>query len=61
MRTATASAPPRVALAGNPSDGYGGRTLSLAIANYSARVEVSEAAGCEADLAAPAHRSHILS
>jgi glucuronokinase len=42
-RIATATAPARVALAGNPSDGYGGRTLSLAIANFSARVEVSPA------------------
>ncbi len=42
MRTATATAPARVALAGNPSDGFGGRTLSLAIANYGATVTVTE-------------------
>jgi glucuronokinase len=35
-------APARVALAGNPSDGYGGAVLSLAISNYRARVEVRE-------------------
>jgi glucuronokinase len=34
-------------LAGNPSDGYGGATLSLAIANFRARVAVGEADGLE--------------
>ena len=42
MRTVRDSAPARVALAGNPSDGYGGRTISLAIENYAATVTVSE-------------------
>ena len=42
MLVARASAPARVALAGNPSDGYGGRVLSLAIENFRARVEVRE-------------------
>ena len=32
----------RAALAGNPSDGYGGKTLSIAIANYAATVVVYE-------------------
>jgi galactokinase/mevalonate kinase-like predicted kinase len=41
-RTVHASAPARVALAGNPSDGFGGRTLSLALGNYRARVTVRE-------------------
>lgn len=40
MPIARADAPARVALAGNPSDGYGGRVLSLAIDNFRARVEV---------------------
>jgi len=43
MRTVRDTAPARVALAGNPSDGYGGRTISLAIDNYAATVTVSEA------------------
>jgi glucuronokinase len=47
MRTVRASAPARVALAGNPSDGYGGRTLSLAISNYAATVTVAESADLE--------------
>ena len=38
-----ACAPARVALAGNPSDGYGGATVSLAIANFWARASVGEA------------------
>jgi glucuronokinase len=36
-----------VALAGNPSDGFGGRTISLAIANYAARVTVRESNALE--------------
>jgi glucuronokinase len=35
-------APARVALAGNPSDGYGGATVSLAIANFGVRASVGE-------------------
>jgi glucuronokinase len=35
-----ACAPARAALAGNPSDGYGGRTLALALTELEARVEV---------------------
>lgn len=42
-----ASAPARVALAGNPSDAYGGRVLALAIANFSATVTVEESARLE--------------
>jgi glucuronokinase len=47
MRTVRDTAPARVALAGNPSDGYGGRTISLAIENYRATVTVSESAELE--------------
>ncbi len=36
------SVPARVGLLGNPSDAYGGRTLSLAIAGMTATVSVSE-------------------
>ena len=35
------TAPARAALAGNPSDGYGGRTLALALPELKARVEVA--------------------
>ena len=42
MPTVRAAAPARVALAGNPSDGYGGRVLSLAIENFRAVVEVRD-------------------
>jgi glucuronokinase len=41
MPDVIATAPARVAIAGNPSDGYGGRTISLAIANYAATVTVA--------------------
>jgi glucuronokinase len=40
-----ASAPARAALAGNPSDGYGGRTLALALPSLEARVAVEPAEG----------------
>ena len=36
-----------MSLAGNPSDGFGGRTVSLAISNYSARVTVRESNALE--------------
>jgi glucuronokinase len=42
--TVGASAPARIGLAGNPSDGYGGATLSLAIRNYAATVELRPSA-----------------
>jgi hypothetical protein len=48
MRAARASVPARVAPAGNPSDAYGGRTLSLAIANFCARAEVDLARSLDA-------------
>jgi glucuronokinase len=47
VRPARASAPARAALAGNPSDGYGGRTLALALPQLEARVELVPAAGLE--------------
>jgi galactokinase/mevalonate kinase-like predicted kinase len=40
-----AGAPARAALAGNPSDGYGGRTLALALPSLEARVAVEPADG----------------
>ena len=55
MRTVDAEAPARVALAGNPSDGYGGRVLSLAIENFRARVSVSESDRLEIVLAPQDH------
>lgn len=42
MKRITERAHARAALAGNPSDGYGGKTLSIAIANYAATVVVYE-------------------
>lgn len=42
--SARASAPARAALAGNPSDGYGGATLAVAVGNYAAEVRVARAA-----------------
>ncbi len=37
----TATVPARVGLLGNPSDGYGGKTLALTVPEFSATVEVS--------------------
>ena len=34
----------RIGLLGNPSDGYGGKCLSLSLANYAAEVRVLAAA-----------------
>ena len=42
-----ACAPARAALAGNPSDGYGGRTLALALPSLEARLAVEPASGLE--------------
>lgn len=42
MKIIMATAPARAALAGNPSDGYFGKTLSLAVHNFEARVVVYE-------------------
>lgn len=42
MKIITERAHARAALAGNPSDGYGGKTLSIAIENYAATVVVYE-------------------
>ena len=51
----TVTAPARVGILGNPSDGYGGRTLSLAVPEFSATVELEasdrlEIVATEADL-----------
>ncbi|MGI8439129.1 MAG: mevalonate kinase family protein [Thermoleophilaceae bacterium] len=42
MRIARGHAPARAALVGNPSDGYGGRTISLALADFGAEAAVYE-------------------
>jgi galactokinase/mevalonate kinase-like predicted kinase len=47
MSGASGSAFARAALLGNPSDGYGGRTISFAFTNLSAEVEVEEAGRSE--------------
>jgi hypothetical protein len=39
---AEGSAPARVALAGNPSDGYGGAVLALTIDDLQARVTIAD-------------------
>jgi galactokinase/mevalonate kinase-like predicted kinase len=43
MSTARGTAYARAALLGNPSDGYGGRTISFTFRNFSAEVEVEDA------------------
>jgi glucuronokinase len=43
MRVAGGTACARAALLGNPSDGYGGRTIAFAFTNFSAEVELDEA------------------
>jgi glucuronokinase len=47
MRSATGEAPARAALLGNPSDGYGGHVIALALANFSARVDLHEPGAVE--------------
>lgn len=47
MRPVSASALARSALLGNPSDGFGGATISLTVANWRARATLVEAAGVE--------------
>src|SRR5215211_4269085 len=41
----TGSAHARAALAGNPSDGFGGATLAVAVRDFGARAEAREARG----------------
>lgn len=43
----THAAPSRVGILGNPSDGYGGRTLALAVTQFEAIVHLEEAPGIE--------------
>src|SRR3954449_10216168 len=43
MAHATGSAHARAALAGNPSDGFGGATLAVTVRDFGARAEVREA------------------
>ncbi len=42
MRIECATAPARIGLLGNPSDGYGGKAIALAIEDFDARVELRE-------------------
>jgi glucuronokinase len=51
VRSASATAPARAALAGNPSDGFGGRTLALALPAFEARVELEPGGSFDVDLA----------
>jgi glucuronokinase len=51
MRAASATAPARAALAGNPSDGFGGRTLALALPAFEARVTVDPGRSFDAEAA----------
>jgi glucuronokinase len=58
MRPTSAEAPARAALAGNPSDGYGGRTVAVALPAFRARVRVepSERLDVEDPLLGAAYR-----
>src|SRR5881628_2138471 len=47
MTSATGSAQARAALAGNPSDGFGGATLAVAVHDFGARAEVRDAPGLD--------------
>jgi glucuronokinase len=49
MNAACGRAYARAALLGNPSDGYGGRTVSFLIRNFSAEVTVRESRRAEID------------
>src|SRR4051794_15941423 len=49
MANATGSAQARAALAGNPSDGFGGATLAVAVRDFGARAEVRDAPGLEVE------------
>lgn len=44
------SAPARVGLLGNPSDGYGGRTIALAVEQFSATVELEALDGPDIEI-----------
>lgn len=56
--SAVGRAPARAALAGNPSDGYGGRVVALAVDDFAATVTASDADGITCDIgAAPRHDS----
>src|SRR5258705_12225860 len=54
MRPAAAEVPARAALAGNPSDGYGGRTLAVTLPAFAARAEVEPAARNDVEEPLPA-------
>jgi glucuronokinase len=49
MRSGRGSAPARAALAGNPSDGYGGRVLAVALPDLGAEASVEPAAADDVD------------
>src|SRR3954447_16313381 len=49
MRCGRGSAPARASLAGNPSDGYGGRVLAVALHDLGAEAAVEPAAADEVD------------
>lgn len=51
VHSASATAPARAALAGNPSDGFGGRTLALALPAFEARVTVEPGGSFDAERA----------
>jgi glucuronokinase len=53
MPSATGSAHARAALAGNPSDGFGGATLAVAVRDFGARAEVSDARGLRVEPPSP--------
>lgn len=49
------SAPARVGILGNPSDGYGGRTMALAVTAFEASVELEQIEGQGIEIGAGAH------
>ena len=53
MPIATAEAPARAALLGNPSDGYGGRTIAFALADYAATATATGGDAVAAERGAP--------
>lgn len=53
----TARIPARVGLCGNPSDGYFGRTISLAIGNFAAAISVEDA---DRIVLEPSERDHSV-
>jgi glucuronokinase len=59
VRSATATVPARAALAGNPSDGYGGRTLAVCLPGLAATATVTDGGEGNGGAAAPLARAAL--